>query len=120
MLEGHWIIQDHYLTVRRWKSDFVPTEATIDATLAWIRFPGLSTVYYDENALRATATCIDQPVKIDSNIALATIGKFARICVEVDLTKPLVGQFLPDGKWQKVEYEGLCNASYLHLSRHQA
>lgn len=40
-------------------------------------------VYYDENALRAIGSITGVPVKIDYNIALATRGKFARICVEI-------------------------------------
>ncbi|KAH9665772.1 hypothetical protein KPL70_020428 [Citrus sinensis] len=41
------------------------------------------------------------------NTESATRGKFARIAVEVSLSKPLISQFLLDGKVQKVEYENL-------------
>lgn len=37
--EGPWVIFGHYLTVRRWRPDFRPSEAVIDSTAAWIRFP---------------------------------------------------------------------------------
>lgn len=106
LTEGPWIIQDHYLTVQRWQPDFIPAQATINLTLAWISIPGLSMIYYDDNALCAIAFYIGTPVKIDSNMTLATHGKFARVCVEVDLTKPLTGGVMLDGHWQRVEYEG--------------
>lgn len=69
-------------------------------------------VYYNDNALRAIASCVKTPVKLDTNTALATRGKFAYVCVEVDLTRPLVGQDLLDGKWQQIEYEGLHEVCY--------
>lgn len=34
-------------------------------------------------------------------------GKFAHVCVEVDLTKPVLGVVRLCGHWYKVEYEGL-------------
>lgn len=34
-------------------------------------------------------------------------GKFTRICVEINLTKPVVGKVWLDSHWYKGEYEGL-------------
>ncbi|RYR22222.1 nucleolar protein 58-like [Arachis ipaensis] len=34
-------------------------------------------------------------------------GKFARLCVEVDLTKPLLGRYLINGREYHIEYEGI-------------
>lgn len=34
-------------------------------------------------------------------------GRFARICVEIDLNQPVVGKIRVRGSWHKVEYEGL-------------
>lgn len=46
-------------------------------------------------------------IKIDANTTSSTRGRFARVAVTISLAKPLVCQFLLDGKVQKVEYEGL-------------
>ncbi|PPR90369.1 hypothetical protein GOBAR_AA30316 [Gossypium barbadense] len=35
---------------------------------------------------------VGKPIKVDSNTSLGTRGKFAGICVEVDLSKPLLSQ----------------------------
>lgn len=43
LTEGPWIIQDHYLMVRKWNLDFIPTLANVHSTLARVRFPRLST-----------------------------------------------------------------------------
>lgn len=45
-------------------------------------------------------------MKVDSNTAFATYGKFLRICVDVDITKPLIRGIMLDDHWQRVEYEG--------------
>lgn len=63
--------------------------------------------YYDEDVLFALASSIGTLVKIDINTRLATCARFAKVCVEVDLTKPLVARFNLDHKWFYVEYEGI-------------
>ena len=34
-----------------------------------------------------------KPIKIDTAISLVSRGHFARLCVEVDLSKPLISNF---------------------------
>ena len=46
-------------------------------------------------------------MRIDYNTSDLQRGKFARIAVNVDLTKPLVSKFTIDGEEFKVEYENL-------------
>lgn len=48
-----------------------------------------------------------KPIKVDSNTSLGTRGKFAGICVEVDLSKPLLSQVRIGNFAQNIEYEGL-------------
>lgn len=47
MGEGPWMIFDHSLSVREWDPDFVSSEAKVDKTLVWIRFPCLGLAYYE-------------------------------------------------------------------------
>jgi hypothetical protein len=41
------------------------------------------------------------------NTLKVEIGKFSRVCVEVDLSVPVVGKIWFNGHWYKVQYEGL-------------
>lgn len=107
LLEGPWTIQGHYLTVRPWKPDFAPSADYIESTLAWARFPELYTVYYNEDVIYVIASSIGTLVKINLNTSLATMARFTRVCVEVDLTKPLVARFWLNERWHTVEYEGI-------------
>ncbi|KAI7998027.1 hypothetical protein LOK49_LG10G00977 [Camellia lanceoleosa] len=47
------------------------------------------------------------PLKIDINTAMASRGKYARVCIEMDLQKPLVFQFAIGKNIYLVEYEHL-------------
>ncbi|KAL0294393.1 UNVERIFIED_CONTAM: hypothetical protein Scaly_3122100 [Sesamum calycinum] len=50
---------------------------------------------------------IGRAVKVDETTMAASRGRYARVCVEVDLTKPLVSMITLLGFAQAVEYEGL-------------
>ncbi|XP_028105264.1 uncharacterized protein LOC114304299, partial [Camellia sinensis] len=105
--EGPWIIMDHYLTVRRWEHDFKPSEAGEVATALWVRFPQLPIEYYNEKVLFHIAKAIGKPLKVDLNTAISARGRYARVCVEVDLTKPLISRFAIGKYTYIVEYEHL-------------
>ncbi|XP_057426536.1 uncharacterized protein LOC130719965 [Lotus japonicus] len=104
---GPWMIFDHYLAVSTWNKDFLSPLAKVSKTLAWIRIPGLNVVFYDESFLLGVATAVGKPIRVDGNTLRAERGKFARICVELDLAKPVIGKICIEGFWYKVEYEGL-------------
>nr|XP_025616677.1 uncharacterized protein LOC112708979 [Arachis hypogaea] len=107
LLEGPWKIYDHYLAVRCWEPNFNPLLVTIDKITAWVRLPGLPIELYDRSILRKIGELIGRVVKVDTNTEKMYRGKFARLCVEVDLTKPLIGKYMINGVCFKVEYEGL-------------
>lgn len=44
---------------------------------------------------------------LTQNTASEARGRYARICVQVDLNKPLTRQILLEGPIQEVQYEGL-------------
>ncbi|XP_045798137.1 uncharacterized protein LOC123892394 [Trifolium pratense] len=104
---GPWMIYDHYLAVSQWSPTFNAATATIDKTMVWIRVPSLNLVYYDESLLWALASMVGNPVKVDLHTLRVERGRFARMCVEIDLTKPVVGRVGVNGEWYQVQYEGL-------------
>lgn len=50
---------------------------------------------------------LGKAVRADQCTVDSSRGRYARVCVEVDLKKPLVPQFLLNDDIQRVEYEGL-------------
>jgi hypothetical protein len=119
---GPWMMFDYYLTVQEWSQEFASPTAKVENTMVWIRFSGLNLFYYDESMLMALASAVGRPIKVDTNTLDVTRGRYARVCVEVNLNKPVVGKVWMRNHWYKVEYEGLhriCTlcGCYGHLSR---
>ncbi|KAK2456904.1 hypothetical protein QL285_004229 [Trifolium repens] len=105
LLNGPWFIYDHYLTVKEWSPDFHPQSDTIKNVAVWVRISGLPIEYYDARVLKTIGNKIGSTVKVDKNTLMQERGKYARICVEVDLTKPLLAMFMIKGRKYNVEYQ---------------
>lgn len=110
LTQGPWTLMGHYLVVQSWNPHFDSSTDGIDSVIAWICLPGMALHYDHKRILRMLGQIIGKVIRIDYESA--TRGKFARIAVEVTLSKPLVSQFLLDGKVQKVEYENLPNICF--------
>lgn len=72
--------------------------------------------------LLGIASVIGKPIRVDRNTLNVERGRFARVCVEIDLTQPVVGKYCLDDHWFRVEYEGLhliCSkcGCYGHMTR---
>ncbi|KAL7262125.1 hypothetical protein ACSBR1_000500 [Camellia fascicularis] len=104
---GPWIVLDHYVTVRKWQQDFKSDDAEEDTTTIWVRFPNLPIEYYNEKVLFHIAKALGVPLKVDINRAMAARGKYVRVCVEIDLRKPLISHFTIGKYTYGVEYEHL-------------
>ncbi|KAG5080448.1 hypothetical protein JHK86_004513 [Glycine max] len=60
--------------------------------LVWVRFLSLNMVYYDESFLMGLALVFGKPIKVDLNTLNAEYRRFARVYVEVNLNKSVVGR----------------------------
>jgi len=107
LYNGHWMIADHYLTVRTWHPNFDPYEAKIDKVVVWVRLPDLAMGYYDNSVLWTIGNKIGKTLKVDRATSIGMRGNYARICVEVDLTKPLLAKFKFRRRVRCIMYEGL-------------
>src|ERR1044072_7926494 len=96
MTGAPWVIFYHYLSVKPWTPDFVAADSKISTTLVWIRIPGLGFQFYDESILCTLATSVGNPIRVDMNTVDMQRGNYSRICVEIDLNKPVLRQLLPD------------------------
>ncbi|XP_031097172.1 uncharacterized protein LOC116001433 [Ipomoea triloba] len=105
--EGPWIILGHYLTVQEWRPNLFPHTNKLDKLLVWVRFPALPIEYFEEDFLKKIGMNIARPVKTDTTTSLVSIGKFARVCVELDLSRRLLSKFTLEGEVVPIEYEGI-------------
>ncbi|GAA0177619.1 hypothetical protein LIER_29728 [Lithospermum erythrorhizon] len=105
----HLIIECDLLEdyTRFWESALTPV---------WVHFPGLPIFLYEEEGLLSVANSIGKPLRIDAlNTNRVKLG-VASVCVELDVSKPLVDKvwvsFEDDecadnneGFWQQVQYD---------------
>ncbi|KAL7245794.1 hypothetical protein ACSBR2_001014 [Camellia fascicularis] len=82
-------------------------DAEEDTTAIWVRFPNLPIEYYNEKVLFHIAKALGVPLKVDINTTMAARGKYARVCVEINLRKPLISHFTIGKYTYGVEYEHL-------------
>ncbi|XP_015953884.2 uncharacterized protein LOC107478264 [Arachis duranensis] len=104
---GPWLLFNHYLTIQRWTSDFHLFGAEINKVDAWVQLPDLPIEYYEKRFLGKVGDQIGKTLKVALNTANQARGKFARLCVELDLSKLLDAKYLVNGVTYHIEYEGL-------------
>ncbi|KAI9113694.1 hypothetical protein K1719_014945 [Acacia pycnantha] len=107
LLTGPWMIFGHYLTVQPWTPSFRSQDHVVKQVIGWIRLPKLPARYYHKSIIRSIGGVFGEVIKVDYNTESGDRGKFARIAVMIDLTKPLVSKIQVDGELIFVEYEGL-------------
>ncbi|CAN0898928.1 hypothetical protein LINGRAHAP2_LOCUS19984 [Linum grandiflorum] len=106
---GPWMLGDTYLTVHRWFRGFNPWTTEIKTSLVWVQLPDLPIEFHNPVAVMRIASRIGKPVRVDRATAKRARAKFARVCVEIDLTKPLLSKYKVEGVQYYVGYEGLEN-----------
>ncbi|CAL1362049.1 unnamed protein product [Linum trigynum] len=106
-LGGPWLLGDTYLTVHRWFKGFNPWKTVVTSTMVWAQLPELPIEFINKEVVMKIAGWLGRPVRVDRATELGARGNYARVCVEVDLTQPLLSQFKIEGVTYLVQYEGL-------------
>ncbi|GLT26186.1 hypothetical protein SLA2020_012690 [Shorea laevis] len=89
LTKGPYQMFGHYLAVQPWEPGFHPVGAKAPKTTVWVKLHGVLIVCFYEAICLFLSSKIGKPIKVDSVTLLATKGKFARVCVEVDLSQLL-------------------------------
>ena len=104
---GPWFIGQQFLTIRLWEPKFKASEASFSSVAVWIRLPKLPIEYYDPVVLRKIGEAIGPVLRIDAHTTNGARGRFARLCVQVNLDKPLIKTVKIGRLAQIVLYKGL-------------
>ncbi|XP_048616271.1 uncharacterized protein LOC106392972 [Brassica napus] len=104
---GPWRAFGSYLMVRAWSPEFDPLRDDIVTTPVWIRLTNIPVNFYHRSILMGIAKGLGKPIRVDSTTLNFERARFARVCVEVNLAKPLKGTVLINGERYFVAYEGL-------------
>ncbi|CAL1358153.1 unnamed protein product [Linum trigynum] len=80
--------------------------------IVWVQLPALKVHLYHKEILHMLGNLIGRTIKLDYHTLTQQRAKFARLAVEVDLSKPLVPRIWLDDEWQAVEYENIPAACF--------
>ena len=89
MRKGPWFIGDHFLSIKPWEPDFKLALASVSSIAVWVRLNELPIEYYNAEALQLIGKAISNVLRVDTFTASETRVRFARICVQVVVEKPL-------------------------------
>ncbi|KAL0002748.1 hypothetical protein SO802_016529 [Lithocarpus litseifolius] len=105
--KGPWFIGEHFLSIRPWVPNFRPCSVDVSSIAVWVRLNELPIEYYQVEALKEIGSTIGKVLRIDTHTALEARGRYARICVQIDVEKPLITALLIGNFEQPVIYEGI-------------
>jgi len=104
---GPWRAFGSYLMVQAWTPEFDPLRDEIVTTPVWVRLAHIPVNFYHKTILMGIAKGLGKPIKVDCTTLKVERARFARICVEVNLNKPLKGTVMINGERYCVSYEGI-------------
>ncbi|KAL0431507.1 UNVERIFIED_CONTAM: hypothetical protein Sradi_0776700 [Sesamum radiatum] len=102
---GPWFLFNSYVHVQQWKPWFSPSEEPPKTIFLWIQLPQLPIEYFHVDALFRIGKLIGRPIKTDSHTFSQSKGRYARLCIEVETTKPLPPALVIDNHVQQIKYE---------------
>lgn len=78
------------MALRLWEPNFKASMVMVSTIAVWVRLNELLVEYYDAMVLWEIGSAIRLVLKMDTNTAIGTQGRYASFCVQIDLSKPLV------------------------------
>ena len=104
---GPWFVGQHFLAIRQWELEFKALRVLCSSIAVWIRLPDLPIEFYDPTILKKIGSTIGPVLRIDSHTINGERGLFARLCIQINIDKPLI-KCVKIGKMiQAVQYEGI-------------
>ena len=95
MLENDpWFIEGQFLSIRPWEPFFKPEVANVSSIAVWVRLHTLPLEFYETEVLKQIGEAIGKVLRIDAQTAMETRGKYERLCIQVDMNKPLINTVL--------------------------
>ena len=104
---GPWFIGDHFLSLRPWEPFFKPSSKKVSSIAIWIRLNELPIELYEIEVLKEISEAVGKVLRIDSHTAMKAHGKYARLCVQIDINRPLVNTIIIGRFEQVVTYESI-------------
>ena len=105
--KGSWFIGEHLLSLQPWEPNFRPSSTNVSSIAVWVRLNELPIEYYNAKALHQIDNSISNVLRVNTFTTFESRGRFARLCIQIDVEKPLVEAILIRKFEQPVSYEGI-------------
>lgn len=105
--QGTWMVMGSYLIVSKWRSNFTTNDLISTTILVWVRVTNMPIEMLKDGLMTKMGNTIGRSIRVDTTSANVIQGNFARVCVEIDLNKPLFSNVMIMRRILKVEYDGL-------------
>ena len=93
---GPWLIAGHHIFLKRWRWGLRLTKEVVSRIPVWVQLHDVPLEYWIAEGLSCLASAVGIPLYADS----ATEGRrrlnYARVCIEIDASKPIVTEFSVD------------------------
>ena len=107
LIRGPCFIGDQFISIRPWEPFFKPSTANVSLIAVWIHLYELPIQLYEAEVLKQIGESIGKVLRIDSHMTMEARGKYARLCIQIDINKPLVSTILIGCFEQAMSYEGI-------------
>lgn len=88
-MKGPYTIRNMSVLLREWRRDFNLKKDLLRALPLWVKLPNLPLYLWGDNTLGKIVSAIGNPIVTDECTASKLRVSYARILVEVDITKEL-------------------------------
>ena len=112
LMDGPWFVGDQYLHVQTQETDFHPQIAKISTTAVWICLEQLPIEYYHPEFLKHVRKKLGKLLKFDAITSAAIRGRYARVCVQINMANSLPKHVKIGFFQQDIVYENLPMLNY--------
>ena len=105
--KGLWFIGDFFLSLRPWEPFFKPSIANVSLIAVWVKLNELPIELYEIEAIKQIGESLGKVLRIDAHTTMEARGKYARLCIQIDINKPLINTILIGRFEQPVTYKGI-------------
>nr|XP_009768740.1 PREDICTED: uncharacterized protein LOC104219715 [Nicotiana sylvestris] len=89
MLKGPYTINSRPIIIRPWSENFDFNEEVLKITPLWAKLPKLPLNYWRKQALNKIGSGLGKPLYVDACTTVAERVSYARVLIEMDVTRPL-------------------------------
>lgn len=89
LYEGPWTVAGRILQLVPWRKGFQPTFEQLSAATIWIQLYHLPIELWNRDILETVASHFGKVLKVDDHTLSRSRTRFARVCIEIDLSAPL-------------------------------